>query len=516
MKRFPFYPLLLVVLPALALLANNIAQVQAWVAVRPLIISLAGGALLFGLSWLVLRSWSRAALLTTLLLAWFFSYGHIYNLLKPVTLLSFAIGRHRLLFPLLTLLFIGLAWLVLRSRSDFSSLVLPMNVIASLLVIFQFVTIAGYTIRFNAAAVNPIVPELAASNQLKPANPTQMPDVYYIILDAYTRQDALQTYFDFNNQPFVDGLKKMGFYVANCSRSNYTSTELSLSSSLNMDYLPALSRKFTEGSTDRSALPELMKHSQLRQQLEAIGYRSVSFQEEYYWAEWDDADILMTATSSGQALRSIRPFEAMLVRDTAFSFLVDASSVLLKGWVEQVNFPYADHINQVLFMLDKLDNMASLGGPKLVFAHVLVPHLPFVFNADGSIQQDENYYRDSSNPINDDYYKKGYTSQIQFINSRILPILQRIINESKVPPVIILQGDHGAKDFNRAAILNAYYLPGAAGQLYPTITPVNTFRLVLNQYFGAHYDLLPDMSYTTPLDVFRFTPLKEVSPECQK
>jgi hypothetical protein len=516
MKRFPFYPLLLAVFPVLALLANNIAQVQAWAAVRPMIISLVGGALLFALSWLALRSWSRAALLTTLLLAWFFSYGHIYNLLKPLTLLGLAIGRHRLLFPLFTLLFAGLAWLVLRSRSDFTSLVLPLNIIASLLVAFQIINIAGYTIRFNAAAANPPVADLADGDQLKPADPNQMPDIYYIILDAYTRQDALQTYFDFNNQPFVDGLKKLGFYVADCSRANYTSTELSLSSSLNMNYLPALSRKFAEGSADRSALPELMKHSQLRQQLEAIGYHSVSFQEEYYWVVWDDADILMTATSSGQALRSIRPFEAMLLRDTAVSFLVDAGSVLAKGWVEQVNFPYADHINQVLFMLDKLDNMASLSGPKLVFAHVLVPHLPFVFNADGSIQQDENYYRDSSNPINDDYYKKGYTSQIQFINGRILPILQRIINESKVPPVIILQGDHGVKDFNRGAILNAYFLPGAAGRLYPSITPVNTFRLVLDQYFGAHYDLLPDLSYTTPLDEFRFTPLEEVSPVCQK
>jgi hypothetical protein len=160
--------------------------------------------------------------------------------------------------------------------------------------------------------------------------------------------------------------------------------------------------------------------------------------------------------------------------------------------------------------------MASVSGPKLVFAHVLVPHLPFVFNADGSVQQDENYYRDSSNPINDDYYQKGYTAQIQFINSRILPILKMIINESRVPPVIILQGDHGVRDFNRPAILNAYYLPGAAQQLYPTITPVNTFRLVLDQYFGAHYGLLQDMSYTTPLDVFRFTPLEEDSPDCKK
>jgi hypothetical protein len=63
--------------------------------------------------------------------------------------------------------------------------------------------------------------------------------------------------------------------------------------------------------------------------------------------------------------------------------------------------------------------------------------------------------------------------------------------------VIIIQGDHalaGAKD--RFGILNAYYLPGINKDiLYPTISPVNSFRIVFNQYFGAKLPLLPDRSY---------------------
>jgi hypothetical protein len=35
--------------------------------------------------------------------------------------------------------------------------------------------------------------------------------------------------------------------------------------------------------------------------------------------------------------------------------------------------------------------------------------------------------------------------------------------------------------------------------LYPTITPVNTFRLVFNDYFGGRYELLPDISYFSPV-----------------
>jgi hypothetical protein len=45
-------------------------------------------------------------------------------------------------------------------------------------------------------------------------------------------------------------------------------------------------------------------------------------------------------------------------------------------------------------------------------------------------------------------------------------------------------------------ILNAYYLPGdPTTEPYPTITPVNTFRVILNGYFGGSLPLLPDRTY---------------------
>lgn len=46
-------------------------------------------------------------------------------------------------------------------------------------------------------------------------------------------------------------------------------------------------------------------------------------------------------------------------------------------------------------------------------------------------------------------------------------------------------------------MLNAYYLPGAnvSEILYPSITPVNTFWVIFNNYFGTNLDLLPDKNY---------------------
>lgn len=74
------------------------------------------------------------------------------------------------------------------------------------------------------------------------------------------------------------------------------------------------------------------------------------------------------------------------------------------------------------------------------------------------------------------------------------------MKKSSVPPVIILQGDHNnAVTADRVKILNAYYLPdGGAAKAYRGMTPVNTFRLVLDYYFGQSLGFLPDRSYHSP------------------
>ena len=90
-----------------------------------------------------------------------------------------------------------------------------------------------------------------------------------------------------------------------------------------------------------------------------------------------------------------------------------------------------------------------------------------------------------------------------------MEIVPKIIANSATPPIIVIQGDHGptvpSSPQSRMSNLNVYYLPGANTQFMPSITPVNTFRVIFNAYFGQDLELLDDVSlYSGYDDPFNF------------
>ena len=134
-------------------------------------------------------------------------------------------------------------------------------------------------------------------------------------------------------------------------------------------------------------------------------------------------------------------------------------------------------IKQLLEYLPTLPGEYS--APVFVYAHFISPHPPYIFSPDGKFDPDSDYL-----------------SQVEFIDTQIIPMLEKIINASTESPIIILQGDHGNGECS-VPILNAYYFPNVsvADTLYPRITPVNTFRVLFNTYFQGDYSLLEDNSF---------------------
>jgi hypothetical protein len=490
LRSWVIFPLLVSIYPPVNLLAYNIQYVYFVDALRSIIICLAIALVSLLILKSILREGNKAALAFGLLWGLFFTYGHAYNLLKPHHIFGLSFASHRLLILIwVALAGIGLVW-ILRLKRSLGGVIRALTQTGALiLVIFPLREIGSYAIN-NAIARSAEVSQLSGAEELYLPPGKIPPDIYYIIVDSYLRQDVLQKHYGYDNSSFLNALEDMGFRVTRCSQSNYAWTELSLASSLNMDYLQTLASNHTTEDTRHAETRWLFQQSAVRRILKELGYKLVAFETGFYWTEIKDADIYITPASHPSGLNT---FEVILVKTSVGLILFDAAPALPDSLNQALNNPDSIHRERLLFTLDKLSEVpASIPGPKFVFAHILAPHNPYVLDQDGNAVT----YPSNMEP---GMWEKGYFDELIYVNKRILQIINMILTNSPTPPIIILQGDHAiywAAAPDRLKILNAYYLPGGdTSQLYDSISPVNSFRVVFNQYFSASYPLLEDRGY---------------------
>ncbi len=477
----PWYPIVASAYPVLALLVANAGQVKPNAVWRPLLVCAVFAGILLVLLRLIFRDWKRAAFLTLLWLVLFFSYGHVYILLTDkLENLDF---RTWLLIAWLVLAVAAILWAKWKAPAP-----LILNVVTLGLVITSLTQIGYEPAPRNGHYV-------AASNAplqtlTLPQNP---PDVYYFILDMYTRQDLLQQAYGYDKSGFIKALQQRGFYVGSCSQSNYSRTEVSLTSSLNLSYLQNLDPKFNDpNSIARSHLWDALKHNAVRYQLESLGYKTISFANGFPWSELDDANVFYTP---GPFASGMTEFETLLMQTTFARNLEDF------GWVNLDEISGQNFRDRDTLVFNSMRDVAKMQGPKFVYVHLILPHPPFVWGPDGSYTHPQDFWNEKK-LYPEDKFEIGYTNQVTFLNSKLLEMMDTILAESKTPPVIILQGDHGPwlqPNPQHFFIFNAYYLPGHEKELYPTISPVNSFRLVFDSYFGGKYDILKDITYYSPV-----------------
>lgn len=508
MRKLALHPFIFSVYPILALFVVNIREIDPAVIYRSLIISFTACVLLFIFGRFLVQSWYKSGIVVSFFLLLFFTYGHLYHYLESSISLR-GLGHHRILISIYALIFIAGTYLIIRKLREPKTTTYLLNIISVGLILFSILQIVNFKLR-DIQEGKKAVESSSDSLLLNPVDKTNLPDIYYIVLDMYTREDVLQKDYGFDNSEFLLFLKAEGFYVAECSRSNHSETSTSISTTLNLDDIEKI--KAQSGG----ALPEgqysLLKHSLVRNQLKNLGYRIVAFETGYKWSQLEDADIYLSPGRNSLTLQSLNPFEFMLVDSTALMIFREYQIREQINALTSINHPWREHIELQLFNLSKLKEIPNLSGPKFVFAHILIPHIPFVFAADGTFQTDSGFWDGKySWPINDDYFREGYIGQIQFINNQMKVIISSILKTSEREPIIVIMGDHGVASQNRNKILNAYYFPDHDySRLYPGITPVNSFRIIFDQYYGSHFGKTDDLSY------YRKEISLEDSPSCRQ
>lgn len=481
------YPLFFAAYPALALVGININEVEPAVLWRPLIILVLSAAILLIAFRLIIRDWHRAALLLSTLIFLFFTYGHLYLFLKKIDIAGFIIGRHRYMVPLWLGMGALVVWWVTRRLRNPRAFTPVLNLVSIFLLIYPSFQIVSYGIK-RAETEKASLQAAQSKGATLPLG--YAPDIYYIILDAYGRADVLEEMFGYDNRPFLQALEAKGFYVAKCSQSNYGQTMLSLTSSLNLNYLDALTSSLTPDSDTRAPLRALGQYNAVRKFLASQGYNIVSFATNFPVSEWKDANYFLSPPPQGMS-----SFEIMLSQTSLWRMPMD----MVNEPPERVSAEW--YRRRTLFALEALEKIVpDIHSPKFVFAHLVIPHHPFVFGPNG-----EELNSIEAGVPKFEEYKVKYPDQVTYINTRILSIVDLILKNSPNQPIIILQGDHGPAPFDviarRMKNLNVYYFPDNTEGLYPTITPVNTFRVIFSKYFGQNYPMLEDRSLYSAYDI---------------
>ncbi len=399
----------------------------------------------------------------------------LQGLLKPLGIGQ--VLKNRTFFPMWVLLFLVILVVVLRTRRELKTMSRTLTIVGMVLLAMAVVRIGTFlavhpdVARANTDAMTRnAITEFGAPIALnRPADP---PDIYYFIFDRYPSSEVLRNFYHYDNEPFLNQLRAAGFRIIDGAVANYPMTHLSLASSLNMNYL---------GPTYQGRLhyTPFVKRSLVVQTLKKAGYRYIHLGS---WYEPTRTNPLADRNVKDPWM--ISEFGTALLATTPYHLFV----------------PSNDRFRQGLYILDQLEEVHRERGPKFVFAHVLLPHPPYVFDRDGSQVSDRQGASRTE--------KENFLNQLEFLNGRIARIIESLTAGSRTPPIIILQGDEGPyldtseKGIGhlemwrkRAGILNAYHFPGGDPDLYDTITPVNTFRFLFSRYFGAPLDLLDDRTY---------------------
>lgn len=494
--KFPFFVLLFPTFTVLVLAANNLGQIDLLVILKPLLYSNIISLLIFLIGWPIFKQPARAGLFSFSLMLFSLTYGHFYNFMEHRYIGQWEIGTHFYLLFVSCVLFFGLTFLLLFKIKNRMPLTFILNIVLLIMVLLQIIIIANHEFR-SYLAEKKTTKELRATF-LQPDPGQSLPDIYFIILDKYGRSDAIEDQYDYDNSAFIKQLEDLGFWVPECARSNYAFTVMTLSSQLNMAYVEDLTEDPSLKSTKA-----LIKNNIVHQAFEEIGYTTIAFDMGYSWGNMKSFDYYFSKYPENIDTWSIDPFELLYIKSTIGILLFeDKVEIGQKATLSELE----QKAQRTNLILDVLPEIPEITGPKFVHAHIVCPHPPYLFNPDGSI----NPEAEEVDPF------VGYRSQLEYIEPRIIDVVSEIINNSKNPPIIIIEGDHAFGHKYVTSVLLALYLPEkGAAELDDHMTLINVFPHILNTYFNTDIDYLPDLSYTHTENWYESIPIDEWNPACR-
>ena len=488
LARLPLHPLLLSAYAVLFVYAANVGEVLPADAWAPLAVALAGGALTLGVCALLYRDARRGALTASALVLAFAFFGHVGAGLDEEVVTESA---QLLAWTIAVVAVAVAAWRMRPSR--LANVTTALNAFGLVLVLISLVTIVPAELdrATRASQAGPVDDDVIASATRHPER-----DIYFLVFDRYGSDWSIEQPIGIENDLYPD-LEATGFTVIPGARANYRATDFSLASILSMDTLDDLTETVGPVSDDRTPARAKLGDHEVGRFLRANGYRY------YHLGAWygptrtnpiaDEVLVWGRTTELEQVLRDATALPAL---------------ERLIGTAEDDDFRNR-HREEALFELRQLKRLADTPGRKFVFAHILLPHPPYGWDADGRIvtKAEEQAAVEAG--------REGelYAGQLAFTNDRIRELVEVLLDRPpEEQPIVVITGDEGPflcgnvdcidgspETYGiRFGTLRAYYLPDLEVEVPSDDSGVNIFRRLFREYFGADLPDLPNRSFDWP------------------
>lgn len=473
-KNNIIHPILFSIYPILFLYSHNVRELLLADLVLPLVIAIIICSFLFLATRLALKDAYKAGIITSLWILVVFFYGYLVEILSKVDISI----KHRHLMPTILFICSYITYFIFKSskKDFFKEITKVFNIISLILVFINIISIIPIEYKkweITKNDYNKVDVAIDANNQY--------PDIYYIILDEYASLDTIKEIWGYDNTWFKDELENMGFYVATNSKSRYTDTRYSIASSLNMEYI--------DENEDILELWNLINNCKVIEYLKSKGYYTIAIDNLYsqiYSSKGKmNVDLNINCKNEVAYSKHYSQFQEIIIDKTIIKPIKDSFANNTKHFEKLTT----------MYTIDKLKEIPYIKkSPKFTYAHFICPHVPFVFDENG---QDVD-------PINSFNWKdkKYYSEQYVYISKQIRYLAEELVKNSKKPPIIIIQSDHGPRggkddiiipqnDIHK--IFNAYYFQGEIIEgVSNNISPINTFRVIFNKYFNESFELMED------------------------
>jgi hypothetical protein len=470
-------PLLFAVSPIIFLYSHNIKVLNLGNLVLPVLIAVIAAMALYGLFYFIQRKTLSASMTAVIFIGANYMYGNVYDLLTEYN--RFPV-EHFVLLPVML-------YLAFYAAYFFNFLNAGLRKAARSILLVMTLAVIGYNL------ITAVPAEIQKANLAKPAPASaaaassdpqkKQPDVYFILLDEYAGFKSVREYF---HKDYVDDfekfLKEKGFVVVDNTRAPTSATNLEMAGRLNIRSYP--------WNTNPLTLTQDIVNNKVMRLFKSYGYTTVAFPGPFpkYTADYN---FYFRANDDSQAVGT-GEFQRVLIENT---MLNGFSDLLLNTETS------ARSLSAINSTFEKISDLDEIPSPKLVVAHLLFPHVPFVSDREGKVLNPKYQY-------NWNYY----IGQHEYATSQAQALIERLLENAdpQNPPIIIIESDHGARneklptrdsvvfdDFPEeytVDILFAMYLPGVdTSDIAMNTPPVESFAIVLNKYFnaGVSVEILP-------------------------